>query len=103
MQSNNARFWAFEPHVSRVVNTDRGSQSFFGFYGINAVSHLVDLADGKMESIQQALLAVKAQQTDCTALVVFCRAASAGQCSQPQMSGNLGLGASHLLCATARL
>jgi hypothetical protein len=38
-----------------VVNIDRGSQSFFGFYGINPVSHLVDLADGKMDAIQQAL------------------------------------------------
>jgi len=76
LHSNNrtgepARFWSFEPHLSRVVNTDRGSQSFFGFYGINAVSHLVDLADGKIGAIQQALLAVKAQQTDCDALVVF--------------------------------
>lgn len=71
LHSNNARFWAFEPHLSRVVNTDRGSQSFFGFYGINAVSHLVDLANGKLEAIQQALLAVKAQQIDCAALVVF--------------------------------
>jgi hypothetical protein len=73
------------------------------FYGINAVSHLVDLADGKMESIQQALLAVKAQQTDCSALVVFCRAAGAGQCPQSQMPGNLGLGASYLLCSTATI
>lgn len=71
LHSNNARFWAFEPHLSRVVNTDRGSQSFFGFYGINAQSHLVDLADGKSAAIQQALLSVKAQQNDCSALVVF--------------------------------
>lgn len=71
LHSNNARFWAFEPHLSRVVNTDRGSQSFFGFYGVNAVSHLVELANGKIEAIQQALLAVKAQQEDCQALVVF--------------------------------
>lgn len=80
LHSNNARFWAFEPHLSRVVNTDRGSQSFFGFYGINAASHLVDLADGKMESIQQALLAVKAQQTDCQALVVFWDNARSHKC-----------------------
>jgi len=80
LHSNNARFWAFEPHLSRVVNTDRGSQSFFGFYGINAASHLVDLADGKMESIQQALLAVKAQQTDCVALVVFWDNARSHKC-----------------------
>jgi hypothetical protein len=61
LHSNNAPFWAFKPHVSRAVNTDRGSQSFFGFYGINPVSHLVDLADGKMDAIQQCLPAVKAQ------------------------------------------
>lgn len=71
LHSNNARFWAFEPGLSRVVNTDRGSQSFFGFYGINACSHLVALSNGKSESLQQALLAVKAVQTDCDALVVF--------------------------------
>ena len=27
---NNARFWAFGSHLCRVVNTDRGSQSFLG-------------------------------------------------------------------------
>lgn len=71
LHSNNARFWAFQPGLSRVVNTDRGSQSFFGFYGMNACSHLVALSDGKRERIQEALLAVKAAQTDCDALVVF--------------------------------
>lgn len=71
LHSNNARFWAFEPGLSRVVNTDRGSQSFFGFYGMNACSHLVALSNGKSERIQEALLEVKAAQTDCDALVVF--------------------------------
>ncbi len=71
LHSNNTRFWAFEPGLSRVVNTDRGSQSFFGFYGINACSYLTALSNGKMESIKTALLAVKAAQTDCDALVVF--------------------------------
>ena len=71
LYSNNARFWASEPVLSRTVNTDRGSQSFFGFYGINDCSHLRVLSNGKSESIQQALLAVKAAQTDCDALVVF--------------------------------
>lgn len=71
LHGNNARFWAFEPGLSRVVNTDRGSQSFFGFYGINACSHLVALSSGKSKSIQEALVEVKAAQTDCAALVVF--------------------------------
>lgn len=71
LHSNNSRFWAFEPGLSRVVNTDRGSRSFFGFYGINACSHLVALSNGKTKSIQEALLEVKAAQTDCDALVVF--------------------------------
>lgn len=71
LHRNNSRFWAFEPGLSRVVNTDRGSQSFFGFYGMNARSHLVALSDGKSERIQEALLEVKAAQTDCDALVVF--------------------------------
>lgn len=71
LHSNNARFWAFEPHLSRTVNTDRGGQSFFGFYGVNAQSHLAELADGKVESIKKALMEVKAQQTDCQALVIF--------------------------------
>ncbi|MBC3789517.1 IS630 family transposase, partial [Spirosoma utsteinense] len=68
---NNARFWAFEPHLCRVVNTDRGSQSFFGFYGLNAISQLVTLADGKTEAITEALLWVKSQQTDGAALIIF--------------------------------
>lgn len=71
LHSNNSRFWAFEPGLSRVVNTDRGSRSFFGFYGINACSHLVTLSNGKAKSIQEALVEVKAAQTDCDALVVF--------------------------------
>jgi hypothetical protein len=75
---NNARFWAFEPHLCRVVNPDKGSQSFFGFYGLNAFSHLVTLASGKIQAIQEALLTVKSQQGDCVALVIFCRVAGAG-------------------------
>jgi len=71
LHTNNRRFWALEPHLSRVVNTDRSTQSFFGFYGINATSALVDLTDGTLESIQQALLAVKQQQQACDALVIF--------------------------------
>jgi putative transposase len=80
LHSNNARFWAFEPNLSRVVNTDRGSRSFFGFYGVNAQSHLAELADGKVESIKQALLEVKARQTDCQALVIFWDNASTHKC-----------------------
>jgi transposase len=71
LHSNNARFWAFEPGLSRIVNTDRGSQSFFGFYGINATSWLTALRNGTSESIKAALLATKAAQSDCDALVVF--------------------------------
>lgn len=78
LHSNNARFWAFEPHLSRTVSTDCGSQSFFGFYGVNALSYLTELADGKVESIKQALLEVKAQQTDCQALVIYCGAPRGG-------------------------
>jgi len=75
LHSNNARFWAFEPQLSRTVNTDRGSRSFFGSYGVNAQSHLAELTDGKVESIKRALLEVKAQQTERQALVIFCGAA----------------------------
>lgn len=71
LHSNNARFWAFEPGLCRVVNTNRSSQSFFGFYGINAGSHLVMLNDGKSESIKEALLEVKAKQADYDAMIIF--------------------------------
>ena len=66
-----SRFWAFEPGLSRVVNPNRGSQSFFWFYGINACSHLVALSNGNTKRIQDALVEVKAVQTDCDALGVF--------------------------------
>ena len=71
LHSNNCRFWAFEPGLCRVVNTNRSSCGFFGFYGMNAVSHLVELADGKVPSIKSALLEVKAKQVDKSALVIF--------------------------------
>jgi len=71
LHSNNSRFWAFEPGLCRVVNTDRSSRCFFGFYGINCCSHLVELANGKTEAINSALLAVKAQQGEQDALVMF--------------------------------
>lgn len=80
VHSNNARFWAFEPHLSRTVNTDRGSRSFFGFYGVNAQSYLAELTDGKVESIKRALMEVKAQQTEFHALVIFWDNASTHKC-----------------------
>jgi hypothetical protein len=70
MHTNNSRFWAFEPALSRVVSSQPKSQSFFGFYGLNAVSHLHPLEDGTQESIKAALLVVKAQQSDLSAMVV---------------------------------
>ena len=71
MHTNNSRFWAFEPALSRLVSTHPKSQSFFGFYGLNAVSHLHPLEDGTQESIKAALLAVKAQQSNLSAMVVI--------------------------------
>lgn len=76
MHTNNTRFWAFEPALSRVVSTQPRSQKFFGFYGLTGVSHLHELADGTQESIKAALLAVKAQQSALSALVVIADNAS---------------------------
>lgn len=66
-----ARFWSFEPSLSRPVNANPGSQKYLGFYGLNAQSHLVALADGCADSIKLALEEVKLEQTDCSALVVI--------------------------------
>ena len=45
MHTNNSRFWAFEPALSRVINTQPTSQHFFGFYGLTGQSHLCELTD----------------------------------------------------------
>lgn len=70
LHTNNARLWAFEPSLTRPINANPGSQKYLGFYGLNAHSHLVGLADGSAASIKVALEEVKAHQTDCRALVV---------------------------------
>lgn len=71
LHSNNARFWSFEPHLPRKVNTTHGSQRFFGFYALQGCSHLSPLPGGQVADIQKALLEVKQLHSQYQAIVMF--------------------------------
>jgi len=59
LHSNNARFWSFENHLPRKVNTTRSTRSFFGFYALQGNGILCELSGGKEADIKAALLETK--------------------------------------------
>jgi transposase len=71
LHSNNARFWAFAPHLVRKVNTTHRSQRFFGFYAIQGESMISPLAAGKAAAIQEQLLKLRERHQEYKALVIF--------------------------------
>lgn len=71
LHSNNARFWSFEQHLPRKVNTTSSRQSFFGFYAIKGESMISPLKAGKVADIQQELLKLRQLHQDYEAIVLF--------------------------------
>ena len=71
LYSNNTRFWSFQEHLPRKVNTTRSSQSFFGWYAMQGKSLLTELKGGKVADIQQALLAIKEANNEYDCMVIF--------------------------------
>jgi hypothetical protein len=71
LHSNNARFWAFENHISRPVNTTRSTKSFFGFYALQGNSILCELSGGKEEDIKQALIETKNANKDYKGMILI--------------------------------
>ncbi len=71
LHSNNARFWAFENHISRPVNTTRSTRSFFGFYALQGNGILCELSGGKEEDIKQALIKTKDANKDFKGMILI--------------------------------
>lgn len=71
LHSNNARFWSFENHISRPVNTTRSTRSFFGFYPLQGTGILCELSGGKEEDIRNALIETKNANKDYQGMILI--------------------------------
>jgi transposase len=69
--ANNARFWSLAAHLPRPINSELGSQKFFGFYAFQGQSTLNPMDKAQAEDFKVPLLAIKAQNPDKSGIVIF--------------------------------
>ena len=69
--NNNARFWSLFPHLPRKINSELGSQKFFGFYALTGKSLLKKMLGCKGEDLKPFLLAIKAANPDKKGIILF--------------------------------
>jgi putative transposase len=71
LHQNRARLWSLWPGKLRSVNTDRVSQSTFGFYALQGQSVVEFMANGKADSIKTMLQAVRAANPTAQRIVLI--------------------------------
>jgi transposase len=68
---NNSRFWALVPHLPRRINSEFGTQKFFGFYALQGQSILVPMQGCKGEDFKPLLLQIKATNPESKGTILF--------------------------------
>lgn len=69
--TNNARFWALEAHMPRPVNSELGTQKFFGFYALKGESILCEMSGSKAEDFKPLLIALKQANSKAKGIILF--------------------------------
>jgi transposase len=69
--ANNARFWSLEPHLPRPINSELGSQKFFGFYALVGNSILERMQGCKGEDFKPFLQAICQANPDKKGVILF--------------------------------
>lgn len=71
LHQNRARLWSLWPGKLRSVNTNRVSQSTFGFYALQGQSTVECMVNGKADSIKTMLQAVRAVNLSAQRIVLI--------------------------------
>jgi hypothetical protein len=71
LHNNNARFWALAPHLPRPINSEFGTQKFFGFYALQGQSLLAEMQGCKGEDFKPLLLQIKAANPESKGIILF--------------------------------
>jgi len=77
LHSNNARFWSLEAHLPRTINSQLGTQKFFGFYALQGESMLSKMKNCTAEDFKPLLLEIKMLNPTKKGIILFWDNASA--------------------------
>ena len=71
LHHNNARFWALQPHLPRRINSELGTEKFFGFYALKGESVLAEMQGCKGEDFKPYLQQIKSANADSKGIILF--------------------------------
>lgn len=71
LHNNNARLWALAPHLPRRINSELGTQKFFGYYALQGKSMLSEMQEAKAEDFKPLLLKMKEANADSKGIILF--------------------------------